>query len=446
MESSRDHETLVSATSLSALASNLRSGAVELAEQIDLTERRVNAVNRQIKALLPEHGRWSRLRRDAAALAAKYARPADRPALYGVPVAVKDLFAVDGLPTHAGTSLPADLFAGPEASIVTALRRAGALMLGKSAMDELAYSEPPATRNPHNLEHTPGGSSGGSAAAVASGMCPLALGTQTSRSVIGPAAFCGVVGFKPSFGRMPIDGVVPLSPSFDTIGLLTSDVAGMMEAAAALVPGGCPRRPIKPCALGVPTGKLMTWTLPKGLAAYDRQVEHLRDTGIDVRHVKFLSDDELVEIDRVSMSLLHGEMARVHAVLLETYRDRLRPRTRRGIERGQRVSDTDLDLARELQGRLREQVQRLMDHVGIDAWLTPASAGPAPVGLELTGWGGMTTVWSFAGLPCITVPSGYAASGLPVGLQAIARFGDDDLLLDVAARLEAAFAGEHSRS
>jgi Asp-tRNA(Asn)/Glu-tRNA(Gln) amidotransferase A subunit family amidase len=148
-------------------------------------------VEPHIRALLPERRRLSRLRTEARQLAERWPDPSTRPPLYGIPVGIKDLFRVDGFPTRAGSQLPARLFAGPEAPVVSALRAAGALVLGKTAMDEFACCEPPPTRNPHHLAHTPGGSSSGSAAAVAAGLCPLALGTQTSRSVIGPAAFCG---------------------------------------------------------------------------------------------------------------------------------------------------------------------------------------------------------------------------------------------------------------
>src|SRR5215212_3957574 len=231
-----DAGPLISEALLPGTAERLRSENVALADYVEQVERRVRSIDPHIRALLPEPDRLGRLLRDAARLRERYPNPASRPALFGVMAGVKDLIRVDGFPTRAGSALPDSLFAGPEASVVGRLRASGALILGKTAMDEFAYVEPPATRNPHNLAHTPGGSSGGSAAAVAAGLCPLALGTQTSRSVIGPAAFCGIVGFKPTFGRIPTDGVVPLSPSFDTVGLLTQDVAGAILAATVLVP------------------------------------------------------------------------------------------------------------------------------------------------------------------------------------------------------------------
>jgi Asp-tRNA(Asn)/Glu-tRNA(Gln) amidotransferase A subunit family amidase len=429
-------QTLVAPAPLVSTASRLRDGSLALTEYVEQVERRVRSVDPHIRALLPEPDRLGRMLREAAHLLERFPDPASRPPLYGVAVGVKDLFSVDGFPTRAGSELPAELFAGPEAPVVTALRASGAIILGKTAMDELAYSEPSPARNPHNLEHTPGGSSSGSAAAVAAGLCPLALGTQTSRSVIGPAAFCGVVGFKSTYGRIPIDGVVPLSPAFDTVGLLTQDVAGMALAAAALVPRwqaiASQRRPI----LGVPDGRFLTWTLEEGRAAFETHVARLAQAGYEVRRVAFFSDDEMDEMDRLAMTLLPGEMARVHATWFDEHSERYRPGTARGVLRGRSVTDRELDDIRAHQRWFQGQVATLTDEAGIDLWITPASAGPAPLGFDVTGWGGMTTAWSYAGLPCITVPAGRAKSGLPLGVQAIARRGQDEALLAAACGLE----------
>ena len=151
-----------------------------------------------------------------------------------MPVGVKDIFHAAGFETRAGSQLPPELLTGPEADAVGRLRAAGCLILGKTVTTEFAYYEPEPTRNPHNLAHTPGGSSSGSAAAVAAGLAPLALGTQTIGSVIRPAAFCGIVGFKPSYGRISPEGLIFFSPSLDHVGLFTQDVAGMSLAAAVL--------------------------------------------------------------------------------------------------------------------------------------------------------------------------------------------------------------------
>src|SRR5262249_2824459 len=156
------------------------------------------------------------------------------PSLYGVLIGVKDIFRATGFPTRAGSRLPPELLAGDEASCVTLLKSRGALILGKTVTAEFAYIDPGPTRNPYNLDHTPGGSSSGSAAAVAAGYCSLALGTQTIGSVIRPASYCGIVGFKPSYDRIPTDGVIHVSKALDHVGLLMQDVPGMALAASIL--------------------------------------------------------------------------------------------------------------------------------------------------------------------------------------------------------------------
>jgi Asp-tRNA(Asn)/Glu-tRNA(Gln) amidotransferase A subunit family amidase len=165
----------------------------------------------------------------------------------------------------------------------------------------------------------------------------------------------------------------------------------------------------------------------------------LAGAGCEVRHVQFFSEGQLLEMDRQAMALLHGEMARVHANWFEQYRARYRPRTARAIRRGQAVTDEELVTYRAGRVVFREQIEMLMQVTGVDLWVTPASAGPAPQGFDQTGWGGMTTAWSYAGLPCVTVPAGLSTNKLPLGLQCVARFGQDELLLNWAKDLLAVF-------
>ena len=193
---------------LATTAEALRSGRMDIIEYVERICARVAQIDPELEAMLAEPGRFDRLCTEAGALRARFPDPADRPPLYGVLVAVKDIFHVSGFVTRAGAEVPPDLFAGTEAAVVSLLRDAGALILGKSVTTEFAYFEPGPTRNPHNPAHTPGGSSSGSAAAVAAGFCALALGTQTIGSVTRPAAFCGIVGFKPTLGRLPTKGLV----------------------------------------------------------------------------------------------------------------------------------------------------------------------------------------------------------------------------------------------
>jgi Asp-tRNA(Asn)/Glu-tRNA(Gln) amidotransferase A subunit family amidase len=180
---------------LVATATALRSGQLDLLTLIEEVCNRVDAQEPLTHTLVPEPGRRARLLNEATALQKRFPSPESRPPLYGVLLGVKDIFYADGFPTRAGSQLPSEVFTGAEASCVTKVREARALLLGKTVTTEFAYFEPGPTRNPHNLDHTPGGSSSGSAAAVAAGFCPVALGTQTIGSVIRPAAFCGIVGF-----------------------------------------------------------------------------------------------------------------------------------------------------------------------------------------------------------------------------------------------------------
>jgi len=173
----------------------------------------------------------------------------------------------------------------------------------------------------------------------------------------------------------------------------------------------------------------MSWTLEEGRRQFDVHIAQLARAGYEVRRVPFFTESELLEMDRRAMDLLHGEMARVHLSWFEHYQARYRPRTARAIRRGQAISDDELAACRADQLLFRAKITALMQEAGVDLWVTPASAGPAPRGFDQTGWGGMTTAWSYAGLPCVTVPAGLSHDRLPLGLQCVAGFGDDELLL-----------------
>jgi Asp-tRNA(Asn)/Glu-tRNA(Gln) amidotransferase A subunit family amidase len=201
-------------------------------------------------------------------LAARHPDRARRPPLFGVALGVKDAFHVDGLPTRAGSRLPPEVLQGPEGPCVAALRQAGALVVGKTVTTEFTYFAPGPTRNPRNPKHTPGGSSSGSAAAVAAGLVPLALGTQTIGSITRPAAFCGVVGFKASYGRISRDGVIPLAPSLDQVGFFTAGVDGAARVAPLLVREWRHAHPEGRPVLGVPEGPYLESASPEGLAHF----------------------------------------------------------------------------------------------------------------------------------------------------------------------------------
>src|SRR5215213_7607826 len=212
----------------------LRSGQLLLPDFLAQVEARFTQQEPSILAFLPEEERFTRLYDEAEALVLSYPDLIKRPLLFGALVGVKDIFHVDGFTTQAGSRLPADALEGKEAQSVSRLMNAGALIFGKTVTTEFAYFSPGPTRNPHHLEHTPGGSSSGSAAAVAAGFCHLALGTQTIGSIIRPASFCGVVGLKPTYERISREGVIPLSPSLDHVGFFASDAETAINAARAL--------------------------------------------------------------------------------------------------------------------------------------------------------------------------------------------------------------------
>jgi Asp-tRNA(Asn)/Glu-tRNA(Gln) amidotransferase A subunit family amidase len=411
--------------SLGPLLGDLRAGRTTSVEVAERCLRAIDACEPRVKALLDEPDRRARLRREAKGIALRWPDPASRPALYGIPVGVKDLIRVDGLETRAGSDLPPKAFAGPQASIVTHLRSLGALVVGKTTTDEFAFQDPPPTRNPHDLTRSPGGSSAGSAAGVACGMFPLALGTQTARSLIAPAAWCGVVGFKPSHGRTPSDGVVALAPWFDVVGLLTADADGAALAAAALV-DGFGSIPATPITMGVPVGAYLDQQPDDGWRQPFRSaLSSLARAGIDVRDVRL--DFDPAAVMRTAVVLLRGEMARVHGAWFSRWPDRYRASSRAGVLDGQAVGDAELVAARAEGLALRNRLAEAMDFAGIDVLASPAQPGPAaPLG-QGTGRGTTTMPWSFAGLPCATIPFGTIGD-LPFGFQLIGRFGADEVL------------------
>ena len=421
---------------LRELASRLRRGELNLLDQLEEIRERIDAREPEIHALSPEPGRFERLRRQAEALAERHPQRRGRPPLFGVLVGVKEIFHVDGLPTTAGSRLPPGELAGPEAASVAALRRAGALVLGKTVSTEFAYLAPGPTRNPHNPEHTPGGSSSGSAAAVAAGFCPLALGSQTIGSISRPASFCGVVGFKPSYDRISRRGVVPLSPSLDHVGTLTADVAGAQLAAAILCDGW---RPIKPQrgkpALGIPDGPYLERASPAALEGFGATCERLVEAGYRIERLPAMAEFEAIE--RRHRTLLAVEAAAVHRSWYERHRDLYHPKTRELIEQGAGISADEEAAARAGREELRQELLLQMRGGGVDLWISPAARGPAPSGLDSTGDPVMNLPWSQSGLPTLAIPAG-AVRGLPLGLQVAAEWLRDEELLAWGVDLERA--------
>lgn len=419
---------------LKDLSEKLRTGRLSLRDYLARTERLFAEREPWVRAFVPEEHRFERLRREMAELESKFQDPHSRPPLYGILVGVKDIFHVEGFPTSAGSHVPPAVLRGPEAKSVTLLKSAGALILGKTVTTEFATRAPGPTCNPHDLEHTPGGSSSGSAAAVVAGLCPLALGTQTGGSMIRPASYCGAVGFKPSYRRIPVDGVIPVSPSLDHVGLFTSDVEGAILAARILCEDWVPADEVGKPILGTPEGPYLEKASEEGLRHFRKTCNRLADAGFEIRKIEMLKD--LEEIVKHSKTMMAGEMAWVHRDWFRDYSKYYQEKTAELIREGQAVKSEALELSRVSRSKLRIEILSIMERHNLSALLAPAALGPAPPGLESTGDAIMNRPWTNAGLPVVNIPSGKSKEGLPLGLQMIGSWMKDEALLEVARQVE----------
>ena len=413
----------------SELLAELRSGRRPLDGYLRELEGRFARIEPRLGAFMPEAGRFERLAEEARQLGYDHLDPDHRPPLFGLVFGVKDVFRADGFPTTGGSRLPPAELAGPEARVVTRLKELGGLVAGKTVSTEFAYFAPGPTHNPHAPGHTPGGSSSGSAAAVGAGLCPLALGTQTIGSVSRPAAYCGVVGYKPTYGTVPTGGLIHLSPSLDHVGWFTPDVALAAAVATAL------RRPLGPApdpdggrpVLAVPTGPYLDRTEATGRRHFEEARGRLTAAGYEVREVAALADVD--EIEDRHARIVAAEAARVHEAWYARHAALYDERTRELIERGRQVGDDELGADLLGRGRLRRELTALMEAHDVDLWLSPAAPGPAPAGLDSTGDPVMNRPWTHAGLPTLALPAGTDEAGLPLGIQLAGRWDRDEALL-----------------
>ncbi len=428
---------LVAPLSLSEQVAATRSGDLSLQDLIAQTLDRLEAVNPLVRAILPDVRLRERLSSEAADIIERWPTPSSRPPLFGAMVAVKDIFNVSRMPTRAGSAVPPESFSGREADVVARLKEAGALVLGKAVTTEFAYFASGATANPHNREHTPGGSSSGSAAAVAAGIAPLALGSQTVGSVIRPASFCGVVGFKPSYDRIPTGGTLYYSPSVDTIGYFVGSVADAALVAPSLLLGWRAGEDAEASAprIGIPTGAFIDQGSDHMREALDAASERLRAAGISVESAPTLHN--IADISARHRNLTTYEFAEVHQERYEKYGAMFRPQSAQLYETGRQISAADAEAGRASRFELRQRLHERMDRAGIDAWLAPSAVGPAPHGLGSTGDPAMNLPWTHAGMPVVNLPFGNV-DGLPLGLSLVGRFGHDETLLGQAAMVESA--------
>lgn len=429
-------DELLADTELATTAQTLRDEDCEPVTALEVARERFSAVEADVQAFV-EPPEWDRLETRAEELAERF--PERDLSLYGVPVGVKDVFHVDGLETRAGSAVPPAELENKEAEVVTALKKAGALILGKTVTAEFAHFAPGPTRNPHDLAHTPGGSSSGSAAAVAAGLCPLALGTQTIGSVIRPAAFCGVVGVKPSYDRVPTGGVVPVAPSVDTVGYFAQDVPGARLAAGVLYDEwDADDAPEDLETVGVVDGPYVDAASPDGRAHFETAIDRLAQTGFDCRRIECIPDIDVV--NERHERLVAAEMALSHSEWYPEYSDRYATPTRELIDIGRETDIGELCDARASRQRLRRTIHDRMDDHDLDVVVSPSAPGAPPAGIDSTGDPVMNLPWTHAGVPAVSVPATYTDAGLPMGIQCVARFGADERLLSWTEEIRSALS------
>jgi Asp-tRNA(Asn)/Glu-tRNA(Gln) amidotransferase A subunit family amidase len=432
-------------------------GARRIRDGLLTSEEWVGACLERIRALEPKVQAWTFLDEKHALAQARAADERRRSgeavgALDGVPVGLKDIIDTADMPTENGTVLHKGRAPREDATVVRMLRAAGAVILGKTVTTECAYFSPGKTRNPHNLEHTPGGSSSGSAAAVAAAMTPLALGSQTNGSVIRPASFCGVYGFKPTHGLIPRGGVLQLSRTVDHIGLfartlddialLAEELTGYDERDADTRPRA--RIPFRELSLEEPPVKPMLafvktphWERVDADAkeAFGELVETL---GEQIEEVELFPS--AADAWAWHKTIMEVEMAANFEREYRTGRDQLSAQLRSLIERGQEVRAVDYQRALRSVAPAAASFDDLFMQ-RFDAILTPAALGAAPKGLASTGDPVFCTLWSLLGLPALSLPLMQAANGLPLGVQLVGRRNFDARLLRtarwLAARLDA---------
>jgi Asp-tRNA(Asn)/Glu-tRNA(Gln) amidotransferase A subunit family amidase len=436
--------------SASDAARAIHDGALSAEELVEACLARIGEADSGIEAwahLDPGHAREQARARDQDRREGRPVGP-----LHGVPVGIKDIFDTADFPTEDGSVLHAGRTPLHDATAVEMLRAAGAIILGKTVTTEFATYSPGKTRNPHNPDHTPGGSSSGSAAAVAAGMVPLALGSQTNGSVIRPASFCGVYGFKPTHGLIPRGGVLKLSRTLDHVGMFARSLEDIALLAEQLV-GRDPRDPdtrvraripfVATAAQEPPFPPLLAfvkgpaWERAEAQtkAAFAELVAALGDRVVEVP----LPESALKALDW-HRTIMEAEMAANLDLEWDKGRDRLSEPLRAQLARGREVSALEYQLACARIPLLNEGFEDIFERC--DAIVTPAAAGTAPKGLTSTGDPAFCTLWTLCGMPSLNLPLMSGENGLPLGVQLVGPRGGDARLLRTARWLVSQVAAD----
>ena len=358
--------------------------------------------------------------------------------LRGMPVALKDIYDTADMPTEYGSAAYKGNRPAADASSVTMLKRAGAVVIGKAVTTEFAHQQTGKTRNPHNLAHTPGGSSSGSAAAVGAGMVPIATGSQTAGSVIRPGAYCGAAAFKPSYKLIPTIGVKCYAWSLDTLGFYGAGVADVAFATAAMSGRDLRVDRATPVAPRVALIRTHIWAdASRDMQnAVETTARALEAAGANVKDTAL--PPLLEDAWRAHKLIILHEAARSYAFEYDNKRELLGPKTVSMLEEAATVSVDAYDDARRIAKRARLALADLMGD--FDVILTPSAPGAAPHGIGATGVATFNWLWTLMGTPCVNVPGLTDASGLPLGVQIVGRFGRDRGALEAALFTESALA------
>jgi Asp-tRNA(Asn)/Glu-tRNA(Gln) amidotransferase A subunit family amidase len=427
----------------------IRDGIISSENYVQACLARIGELDEKIQAwafLDPDHALAQARALDQLRLEGKPIGP-----LHGVPVGIKDIFDTADMPTENGSVICAGRTPSRDATVVARLRAAGAVIMGKTVTTEFAYFSPGKTRNPHRAEHTPGGSSSGSAAAVASNMIPLALGSQTNGSTIRPAAYCGVIGFKPTHGLISRDGVLALSRTLDHVGLFArsiDDIALLAEQVAGYDendPDTRPRARLPFCQLAAEEPPLAPMFAFIKTPMWERADEETREGFAEI--IEQLGS----QVEEVELFPSAGEAWQWHETIMaaemafnlrrewERARDRLSEPLRAQIERGRKARAVDYLGALSRIKPVHESFVELFEQ-RYDAILTPAAPSPAPKGLSSTGDPCFCTLWTLCGMPAISLPLLQSSDGLPIGVQLVGPRDSDARLLRTARWLAAKMA------
>ena len=395
---------------------------------------KVSQLDPDLKSFIPETNRAERVFHSIRQLEKAYPEAADKPPLYGVPVGIKDIFLVDQFHTKAGSKLPPDLFEGPEALCVTQLKNAGAIVFGKTATTEFAYLSPGPTCNPHNHHHTPGGSSSGSAAAVASGFVPVALGTQTIGSIIRPASYCGIIGFKPSFGRISTEGVLPLAPSFDHVGFFVNHLEDINLVASVLCDSWDIHAEIPDTLrIGIPHANFLQQSDPLMLRYFQSFKNSLNRDRIECIELNLF--ENVQQINHTHLIIMSSEAATVHQEWFNKYEHLYSRLMREFLQQGFQVTQKEFDLARQRHQENIQEYKEVLEHHDVHCVISPAAQYAAPQGLNSTGSPWLNLPFTHVGAPTVTLPFALSDNQLPLGLQISGRIFNDEMFIKQAGSL-----------